>query len=339
LLQAGYDFRFIGNSTEPRTFRDPKTTEPAWPPTLNLETLGQDGNNGYATQKASFLNNGISSWLAIHDPDIILLKIGTNGYTASDQTALQTLVTTITTTEPNCHLIIAQIMPRFTFEQGVVNYNAWIRNTLIPAQQALGRKVTMVDQYTPFLTNPADLTSIDQSLFSNGINHPSNSGYDKMAQVWFNAIQSLDLGPGTYSHWIRGFSSIGGQTGIHDDPDGDGVKNGIENIFGTAPHIPSSGIKVGSYNATQGTFSFTHPQGSAASDLSMSYQWSKDLQTYRNHAESDAAGTTVSFAIQANTPNAGITTITATVTGTPCEKFFLRATVKENMPEPSLGLN
>lgn len=120
-MQAGYDFRFIGNSTEPRTFRDPKTTEPAWPPTLSLETLGQDGNNGYATQKASFLNNSISSWLAIHDPDIILLKIGTNGYTASDQTALQTLVTTITTTEPNCHLIIAQIMPRFTFEQGVVN--------------------------------------------------------------------------------------------------------------------------------------------------------------------------------------------------------------------------
>jgi len=330
LSNAGYDFRFIGSSTEPRTFRDPRTTDPAWPPTLNLETLGQAANNGYAGKDATFLNGGISSMLASQDPDIILLKIGTNGYAASDRTALQTLVNTITTAKPACRLIIAQIMPRYTYVQEVVNYNTWIRDTLVPAQQALGRKVTVVDQYAPFLTNPSNLNSIDQSLFSNAINHPSNPGYDKMAQVWFDAIEALGMGPGSYSHWIRGFPSVGAQTGLHDDPDGDGLENGIENFFGTAPNAVSAGIAVGSTNHALGTFTFNHPQGVPAEDLAVAYEWSKDLQTFRGNLATDAAGTTVGFTIQTNTPGQGTTTVTATVTGAPSERLFLRAKVMEN---------
>lgn len=330
LSNAGYNFRFIGNSTEPWTFRDPRTTDPAWPPAINLETLGQDGHNGYAGEDAAYLNANISSWLANQDPDIILLKIGTNGYQQSDRTDLQTLVNTITTNEPDCHLIIAQIMPRYTFVQEVVNYNTWIRNTLVPAQQALGRKITVVDQYAPFLTHPADLTSIDQSLFSNAINHPSNPGYDKMALVWFNAIESLGIGPGSYSHWIRGFPGVGTQTGLNDDPDGDGVKNGVESFFGTAPHTPSPGIAIGSAIPAQGTFTFTHPQGVLANDLAATYQWSKDLQTFHHHLETDSAGSTVGFTIHTDTPAPGTTTVTATVSGTPCGQLFLRAKVTRN---------
>jgi hypothetical protein len=325
LSNAGYDFRFIGNSTEPWTFRDPRTTDPAWPPALNLVTLGQDGNNGYAGETASFLNANISSWLASQDPDIILLKIGTNG---QDQAGLQTLVNTITTTKPNCHLIIAQIMPKSTYQQGIVNYNTWIRDTLVPGQQALGRKVTVVDQYAPFLTNPANLTSIDQSLFSNAINHPSNPGYDKMAQVWFDAIESLGIGPETYSHWIGGFSGVGGQTGLNDDPDGDGVENGIENLFGTSPGVSSSGLVAVSAGA--GIFTFTHPQNATpASDLTAAYTWSKDLASFLANGTTDGSLTKVDFTTQPNTPSPGITTVTATVTGTATSKLFVRVNVTQ----------
>jgi lysophospholipase L1-like esterase len=327
LSNAGYSFRFVGNSTEPWTFRDPLTTDPAWPPALNLAAIGQDGNNGYAGKTASFLNTGISSWLASQDPNIILLKIGTN---SQDQPGLQTLVNTITTTKPDCHLIIAQIMPKYTYQQGIVDYNTWIRDTLVPAQQALGRKVTVVDQYAPFLSNPTDLTSIDQALFSNEINHPSNPGYDKMAQVWFDAIEALGLGPNTFSNWIGGFDGLGGQTDLIDDPDGDGIKNGIENFFGTAPDAFSPGIAIGTVDSVQGTFTFSHPQGVLADDLAATYQWSKDLQTFHGNLATDAGDTTVGFTIQADTPEPGTTTVTATVTGTPCDRLFLRVDVTEN---------
>ncbi len=320
LSNKNYDFRFVGNSTEPWTFRDPRTTDPAWPPTLNLDALGQAANNGYAGKDANFLNGGISSWLSTHDPDIILLKIGTNGYAASDRSDLQKLVNTITTTKPNCYLILAQIMPRFTYVQEVVNYNTWIRDTLVPAQQALGRKVVVVDQYAPFLTNPADLTSIDQLLFSNGINHPSHLGYDKMARVWFDAIEALEIGPGTYSHWIRGFSGVGEQRGIHDDPDGDGVKNGVENFFGTHPGSFTQGLVTGSKNGN--TFTFTHPQGSLTSDLTVNYRWSRDLANF-HHGGATSDGTTVNFTTEANTPSPGITRVTATATGNLPDRLFV----------------
>lgn len=149
-----------------------------------------------------------------------------------------------------------------------------------------------------------------------------------MAQVWFNAIGAIGIGPGSFVHWIHGFPGVGGQTALHDDPDGDGLENGIENFFGTAPNAASAGIAVGSVNPTQGTF--THPQGVLAGDLAASYQWSKDMQTFHDDLTTDAAGTTVGFTVQANTPVPGTTTVTATVSGTPCGQLFLRAKVTEN---------
>jgi hypothetical protein len=67
-----------------------------------------------------------------------------------------------------------------------------------------------------------------------------------------------------------------------------------------------------------------------ADDLSAAYQWSKDLQTFQGHLETDAAGTKFGFIIQANNLQQGSTTVTATVTGTACDRLFLRAGVAEN---------
>lgn len=199
----------------------------------------------------------------------------------------------------------------------------------MPGQQAPGMKAAVVDPSDSLLA-PVDLTSIDQMHFSNGIDHPSNSGYDQMAKVWFDADGALGIGPETLSHRINGFPAISGQTSLNEAPDGDGLHNGIESFFVAAPKAASPDIAIGSVNPVQGTFTFTHPQGVLADDLAFANQWSKDLQSFHGDLASDAAGTTVAFATQANAPGPSNTTATATVTGTPCDRLFLRAKVAGN---------
>jgi len=189
LTNAGYNFKFVGGSTEPWTgiSGDP-THGGTYKPALDLRDLGQDGHRGYGGAAASTLQGGIVNWLAADDPDIVLLMIGTNDQNTG---TLNTLVNTIVTKKPDAQLIVAQIIPMYTYNSSVISYNNYIRNTLVPHYQSLGKNVTMVDQYVNFLTNPDYLGTIDQTLFSNGINHPDKDGYDRMAQTWFNGIQAV----------------------------------------------------------------------------------------------------------------------------------------------------
>jgi Bacterial Ig-like domain len=135
-------------------------------------------------------------------------------------------------------------------------------------------------------------------------------------------------GVNNFSNWIAGFN-VGGQTGLADDPDKDGIPSGVEQFFGTAPNVFSTGLLPGV--ASGNNFTFTHPQqGALAADLSASYRWSKDLVTYQASGATDGAGTRVDFTTQANTPSAGITTVTATVTGTPTARLFVIVGVTQN---------
>jgi lysophospholipase L1-like esterase len=328
LTNADYNFLLVGGSTEPWTgiSGDP-TYGGTYKPALDLRDFGQDGHRGYGGKSASYLNSNILNWLASDNPDVILLKIGTN---SQDQSGLNTLVNTITTTKPDCHLIVAQIMPKYTYQAGIVTYNTYIRDTLVPNYQALGRNVTVVDQYAPFLTNPAVLTSIDQSLFANGINHPDNDGYDKMAQVWFDAIEALRIGPNTFAKWITdpAFGIAPGQQGLDQDPDGDGIPNGMENFFGTHPGTCSRGLVADAVNGGGDTFTFTHPLNATPADnLTASYRWSKDLATFTADGN-PLDGTTVTFT--RGTPAAGVVTVTATLSGTPLDRLFVQVAVTQN---------
>ncbi|HKK18556.1 MAG TPA: GDSL-type esterase/lipase family protein [Opitutales bacterium] len=189
LSNVGYNFRFVGGSTEPWTgiSGDP-TRGGSYTPAFDLRELGQDGHRGYGGKTAAFLNKNILAYLAEDDPDLVLLMIGTN---KQDRKGLDKLVNTITSTKPEANMILAQIIPKTTYQQSIVDYNSYLRDTLVPRYQALGRNITLVDLYSLFLAEPGDLTSIDSSLFSNGINHPTNQAYDAMAEAWFDAIKTI----------------------------------------------------------------------------------------------------------------------------------------------------
>ncbi|MEO0532001.1 MAG: hypothetical protein AAF266_15720, partial [Planctomycetota bacterium] len=86
--------------------------------------------------------------------------------------------------------LVAQIIPKLAYQPGIVSYNTFLEGRILPKYKDRGANVTLVDHYTPFLTNAADPASINASLFATG-NHPNGAGYQVMAQTWFGAIQTV----------------------------------------------------------------------------------------------------------------------------------------------------
>jgi lysophospholipase L1-like esterase len=155
-----------------------------------------EGHSGYTITgggRAGIMDN-IKTWLGPQgaDPDVILLMIGTNDVTTyatslstiPQATAnLDALISKIsnksTGLKPNAKLILAEITPIENASQDALAkaYNASIVS-LVAAHQSLGENVSLVDMHSA-LNNPADM---------NDNLHPNSSGYNKMAQVWFNGI-------------------------------------------------------------------------------------------------------------------------------------------------------
>jgi len=127
----------------------------------------------------------------------------------------------------------------------------------------------------------------------------------------------------TFAAWIAGFDLDPAQRGPADDPDGDSISNAMENFFGTHPGEPTEGIAMVAVG--EGTFSFTHSQNpSPADNLIAAYRWSTNLTDFFGHGETNAEGTSVAFA--SSTLN-GLTTVDATLSGTPTNRLFVRITV------------
>ena len=141
------------------------------------------------------------------------------------------------------------------------------------------------------------------------------------------AMVDLQGSGNTYANWMTGYPSVAaGLAGFSQDADGDGIGNGAENFFGTNPGVGSAGLIPGASSGN--TFTFTHPQNATpATGVTADYRWSKDLTTFHAGGASDGDGTTVTFSA---VTTAGVTTVTATVTGTPTAKLFVDVKVSQN---------
>lgn len=192
LTRDGNPVKFVGDSREPwnGVFGTPQNT-----PTLDLRTLGQDGHRGYGGQGTEYVLSQMRAWLKTDRPDIILLMIGINDLgrhkVAMAETNLNSIVQIIVTEQPNADLIVAQITPGANngYElQEFLDYNRYIRETLVPHYRRQNKRVSTVDQYANF---PLKDGKVDPALFSNGINHPTAAQYDRMAQTWIAGIYAL----------------------------------------------------------------------------------------------------------------------------------------------------
>lgn len=126
-----------------------------------------------------------------------------------------------------------------------------------------------------------------------------------------------------YAAWVAGYSGLGSATGFDDDPDGDNLKNGLENYFGTHPGTFNAGLNI--VQLSGGSFTFSHPlNDTPADDITASYKWSTDLSTFHGSGAT-VSGTTVSFV--PGTPSSGMVDVTANISGTIPDKIFVRLEV------------
>ena len=148
------------------------------------------------------------------------------------------------------------------------------------------------------------------------------TGGDAFAGIASPTAWSFTSAVLTYANWISDptFGLALADRDPGDDPDSDGIDNGVESFFGTNPGASTQGLVAGSKSGN--TLTFTHPQGTLASNLSARYRWSTDLATFQLGGES-SGGTTVNFTTEANTPSPGFTRVTATATGTLPARLFV----------------
>jgi hypothetical protein len=139
------------------------------------------------------------------------------------------------------------------------------------------------------------------------------------------AAFALATGGSNFSDWIGGYPGVGDQTGLGDDPDGDGNPNGVEAWFGTHPAESSGGLANLFVNGT--TITVTHPQNTnPPDDLGIFYQWSPNLIDWYagDGVDGPGGGPTVTFSVE----TIGATT---TVTGAATQemvRLFLRVGVE-----------
>lgn len=190
LLHAGGDtFSFVGSSTELSTGV--------------LTAAGQDhheGHGGYFIRgdltpapPSGYpgLYENLGSWIGPNraSPDIILLMVGINdignGYQRSTAPArLNALIDRIYAYQPKTSLFVASITPvnDVINDPYVQSYNASIPS-IVNAEALLGRDIHFVDMY-----HALSLSDIS----ADGV-HPNSSGYAKIGQTWYTAINTASV--------------------------------------------------------------------------------------------------------------------------------------------------
>ena len=181
LTGAGYSVNFVGALQT-----NGCAALPDWDheghPGFNIDNIA----NGWSTVP------GINTYLApgVYDPDIILLMIGTNDVSEQRDFThvgdrLNDLITRIsnrtTGLQPNAHLIVATIPPRGDKPNDTDTqwYNSQLQ-TVVQQHITAGENVTLVDMYS----------ALNASDIADGV-HPNQTGYNKIADVWFDGIQTV----------------------------------------------------------------------------------------------------------------------------------------------------
>lgn len=142
-------------------------------------------NEGYYGDRIDQISGLINGELALYQPNVVLLHIGTNdlgqNYQVSTAPArLAALIDQIIAADPGVTVLVAQVVCNSdpTVEARIVSYNNQIP-AIVQARVNAGKHVYTVSM--------SALTTAD---LNDGL-HPSDGGYQKMADAWDAGIQHI----------------------------------------------------------------------------------------------------------------------------------------------------
>jgi len=165
LQNAGYDVDFVGSRYNG-----------------SAVTPSFDGDNeGYTGFTTYQIGNIVYNKLQQTAPDIILLHIGTNDstyYSPHDMEGLESILDEIDRYEQNylkhITVILARIVPLPKAYNWVPTFNSTL-DSMAATRISSGDDIIVVNMYT--------ISSLIDGI------HPTDSGYQQMATIWFNALK------------------------------------------------------------------------------------------------------------------------------------------------------
>jgi len=168
LQTAKYDVDFVGSLAAGQAIR----------PVFDVDNEGHPGWSSYD------IANSMYGFLTQNQPDIILLHIGSND-NASSIVGVEDILNEIDIYENNYNhtikVILALIIDRVNHSAVTSNFNINLKE-MAERRISNGDKIRIID-----MEHNAGLryNSSDMADYI----HPNNSGYAKMATLWFNALE------------------------------------------------------------------------------------------------------------------------------------------------------
>lgn len=169
LVDAGYWLDFVGLFTE-----DPSLG------THDREHEGRSGLNPVELEAG--LTN--TDWLNPHMPDVVLLHIGTNGDKIAAE--VSSVLDAIYAHNPAITVVLARIINESPSIPAVTTFNQQLQ-IMANARILAGDKIVVVDQEN----NSGLIYTIGAGGDMSDRQHPNDSGFAKMAPVWFDGLRQF----------------------------------------------------------------------------------------------------------------------------------------------------